>query len=81
MMRLTVQIWRELRHPHVVQFFGGSTVDDPPFLIMPFLRNGNVRRYLMKHPQANRLKLASEIALGLEYLHGRSPPIWCVKRP
>lgn len=48
---------------------------------MPFLRNGNVRRFLIKHPDANRLKLASEIALGLEYLHSRSPPIWCVGAP
>ena len=62
----------------MLQFFGGSTVDEPPFLIMPFLRNGNVRRFLIKHPDANRLKLASEIALGLEYLHSRSPPIWSV---
>ncbi|EJD40029.1 kinase-like protein [Auricularia subglabra TFB-10046 SS5] len=38
-------------------------------LVSPLMKNGNMVEFLRKKPSANRLKLMTEVAEGLEYLH------------
>ncbi|KAG9121021.1 hypothetical protein FRC07_003196, partial [Ceratobasidium sp. 392] len=65
-----VETWQGLRHPHVVQFFGASPRDSPnAFIVSQYLANGNATMYLKRNPQADRVKLARETAVGMEYLH------------
>ncbi|QRW07445.1 Serine/threonine-protein kinase [Ceratobasidium sp. AG-Ba] len=65
-----VETWQGLRHPHVVQFFGASPRDSPnAFIVSQYLANGNALMYLKRNPDADRVKLARETAVGMEYLH------------
>ncbi|KAG8732397.1 hypothetical protein FRC12_019287, partial [Ceratobasidium sp. 428] len=65
-----VETWQGLRHPHVVQFFGASPRESPnAFIVSQYLANGNATMYLKRNPNADRVKLARETAVGMEYLH------------
>jgi hypothetical protein len=55
-----IQNWQILRHPHVLQVFGVSSLDaDPPFIISQYNPNGNANEFLAKNPAANRAKIVS----------------------
>lgn len=64
----------------MAEFLGANILDDKPFLVMPYLKNGNARDYLHKHPNGNRLQIVrtSDVALQPKYvtlyvqLHGVS---------
>lgn len=48
--------------------FGASVYEDPPFIVMPFLRNGDILTYLEDHnPRADRHKL---VRCALVLCHG-----------
>jgi len=67
-----LEVWQSLGHPHVLQLFGGSPPDsDPLFVVTQLQSNGNVNEFLAKYPEANRSKIVFEVALGMQYLHGR----------
>ncbi|KAG6875922.1 hypothetical protein C0993_006786 [Termitomyces sp. T159_Od127] len=44
---------------------------DRPCLVAPWLKNGNINKYLKENPQALRLPLAVGVARGLNYLHDK----------
>jgi len=60
-----------LRHTHVLQFLGANELDDKPFIVMPYLKNGNAHDYVQSHPDCERLRIFQHISLGLVYLHSR----------
>ncbi|KAF7364573.1 Kinase-like protein [Mycena venus] len=63
-------IWSKLRHPNILQFLGANTLDDKPFLVMPYLPY-NAKDFLKQRPTFERLCILRDISLGLEYLHSR----------
>ncbi|KAF9232654.1 kinase-like domain-containing protein, partial [Melanogaster broomeanus] len=65
-----IEIWSELRHDHIVPFYGASTLASPPYIVSRYMKNGNLVQYLSKNPAANRMKLLYEICLGMRFLHG-----------
>jgi hypothetical protein len=40
-----------------VEFLGANVLDEKPFIVMPYLANGNARDYLQEHPNADRLQI------------------------
>jgi len=64
-----IEIWSTVQHPNVVQFLGANILDDKPFIVMPYFKNGNSRDYLQKHPDSDRLQILHGISLGLFHLH------------
>jgi serine/threonine protein kinase len=40
-----------------LEFLGGNTLDDSPFIVMPFMKNGNATDYIEMNPQFNRFKM------------------------
>ena len=44
-----------LRAPIYLEFLGANELDDKPFIVMPYLKNGNARDYVDGHPGCNRL--------------------------
>jgi hypothetical protein len=45
---------------HVVcylEFLGANELDDRPFVVMPYMKNGNARDYVQRHPNCDRLKI------------------------
>ncbi|KAK7470196.1 hypothetical protein VKT23_001634 [Stygiomarasmius scandens] len=69
-------VWKQLKHPNVLPFLGVSTELSPRFcLVSPWMENGNVNSFLEKNPDHDRLRMLSEIAEGLRYLHDCNPQI------
>ncbi|KAJ7788428.1 kinase-like domain-containing protein [Mycena olivaceomarginata] len=69
-IRNEIDIWPTLRHPNIVQFLGANTLDDKPFIVMPFVPY-NAKDFLQERPTFNPLFILRDISLGLEYLHSR----------
>ncbi|KAJ6524675.1 kinase-like domain-containing protein [Mycena vulgaris] len=63
-----INLWVKLRHPHILQFFGANTLDDKPFLVMPYIPH-NAREFLQRRPTFDPVYILLDISLGLQYLH------------
>ncbi|KAG8966362.1 hypothetical protein FRC05_002684 [Tulasnella sp. 425] len=66
--------WRGIFHPHILPFLGYSTYPRV-VIVTPFCQHGNLSSYLENHPAVSRVKLLTEAASGLEFLHHHHPPI------
>ncbi|KAK0493455.1 kinase-like domain-containing protein [Armillaria luteobubalina] len=66
-----IEMWASLRHPNVLPFLGANTSENVPFIVTPYLRNGNSRKFVKIHPNCDRLKILMDITHGLLYLHSR----------
>ncbi|KAJ7156353.1 kinase-like domain-containing protein [Mycena filopes] len=69
-LRNEIDLWSTLRHPNILQFLGANTLDDQPFMVMPYVRY-NAREFLRAHPESDPLPILRDISLGLQYLHSR----------
>ncbi|KDQ51910.1 hypothetical protein JAAARDRAFT_184749, partial [Jaapia argillacea MUCL 33604] len=72
MLQKEVDIWKALRHPNILEFYGVCTTASLPFLVSALKREGHALDYIENHPDANRLKILYEALLGLSYLHAHS---------
>ncbi|KAF9648137.1 kinase-like protein [Thelephora ganbajun] len=63
--------WKHLSHPNILPLLGVSVLTDPHCfrILTEWMPNGNVMRYARSNPEANRLRLLSETASGVAYLH------------
>jgi len=69
------KLWSQLDHPNITPFYGICFDIGPPSapcLVSPYFKNGNVAKYLEQNPNANRMKLVSQVVVGLKYLHGHN---------
>ncbi|KAH8829007.1 kinase-like domain-containing protein [Flagelloscypha sp. PMI_526] len=66
-----IRIWEKLRHPNLLQFLGANVLDDPPFIVMPYMQHGNAMDYLQSHPDINRTRILLQASRGLIYLHSQ----------
>ncbi|KAK0471293.1 kinase-like domain-containing protein [Armillaria novae-zelandiae] len=66
-----IEMWASLRHPNILPFLGANTSENVPFVVTPYLRNGNSRKFVKTHSNCDRLKIVIDIAHGLLYLHSR----------
>lgn len=74
--RLTkeLDIWMSLQHPNITPLIGFVLTDDM-CMISPWYPNGNVGEYIIQHPEVDRIKLVSDVACGLAYLHNLASPM------
>ncbi|KAK1224262.1 hypothetical protein PQX77_012840 [Marasmius sp. AFHP31] len=70
-------VWRQLNHPNVLPFLGVNTeLFAPGFcLVLPWMENGDILKYMKKHSTHDLLKSLREIAAGIAYLHSHEPNI------
>lgn len=74
-----------LRHPHIVAFYGVCTTAAAACIVTEYCAKGSLTQVLRQaRTEATaaaaltwpkRLRLALDAALGMRYLHARSPPI------
>ncbi|KAK7055315.1 kinase domain-containing protein [Favolaschia claudopus] len=76
-----VNIWKELKHPNVLQLYGasGASGDGPWFFVCPYERFGNLSGFLRRVAlegdaardgrESDLLRFMHEVAKGMEYLH------------
>jgi len=66
-----IAVLSDLRHPNLILFLGASI--EPPNLciVYEFMEKGNLYDYLRDHEvtQKERLKMAIDIAIGMNYMH------------
>ena len=51
-----------------LEFLGANELDDKPFIVMPYLKNGNARDYVQKHPNCDRLRIVRRFFICLHTL-------------
>ncbi|KDQ13650.1 hypothetical protein BOTBODRAFT_84575, partial [Botryobasidium botryosum FD-172 SS1] len=68
-----VRVWKNLRHPHILQFIGLGILGSTTYMLSPWMDNGNVLEYLSKNTSEDRLRLLLHVALGIQYLHNFDP--------
>lgn len=67
---------QRVRHPNVVQFLGAVTQTSPMMIVTEYLPKGDLRAYLRRKgalKPAIAVKLALDIARGMNYLHENKP--------
>ncbi|KAJ7142948.1 kinase-like domain-containing protein [Mycena epipterygia] len=69
-LRKEINIWLSLRHPNILQFLGANTLDDKPFIVMPYVPH-NARQFLAQRPTVDPIHILCDVSRGLEYLHSR----------
>ncbi|KAG8964997.1 hypothetical protein FRC00_013773 [Tulasnella sp. 408] len=69
-----IKVWRKLDNPFVLRLYGWCKFEGETYLVSPWLRNGDVVKYLDGNRSRDQkcLSLVHEIAQGLHYLHKQS---------
>ncbi|KAK6947737.1 PAS fold [Dillenia turbinata] len=77
--RKEINIMKRLRHPNVLLFMGAVYSPQRLAIVTEFLPRGSLFRTLHRSNQAldirRRLRMALDVAKGMNYLHTRNPPI------
>ncbi|KAK0187235.1 kinase-like domain-containing protein [Armillaria mellea] len=68
--------WHHLCHRNVSQLYGIVQSESCVGMVSAWCKHGTIRHHLKNvNPKADRMKLMSQIASGVAYLHGFKPPI------
>ncbi|CAA7060147.1 unnamed protein product [Microthlaspi erraticum] len=74
-----IDIMRKLRHPNVLLFMGAVCSEKKSAIVMEYLPRGSLFKILHSSNQPldkkRRLRMALDVARGMNYLHRRTPPI------
>ena len=76
-----VRTLAKLHHRNIVQFYGASLDPAAPmFFVTELMKGGDLYSALRHHPETMRWeklgkKVALDVALGINYLHTRRPPL------
>ncbi|KAG8793747.1 hypothetical protein FRC12_001757 [Ceratobasidium sp. 428] len=64
-----IYVWSQCNHRNVARLIGLVELDGQIVMVSPWMENGNLRTYVNKYPQVDRMKLCIDMADGLAYLH------------
>lgn len=76
-----LNLLKRLRHPNILLYIGACTSGPHYFLVTEYCENGNLFDFLHTQVKKNnlpfkdRVRIATEIAKGVNYLHSFNPPI------
>ncbi|KAG6824877.1 hypothetical protein H0H92_005558 [Tricholoma furcatifolium] len=62
-------LWGQLSHSNILTIYGVYRFQNQICIVSPWMENGDITKYLKLNPDAPRLRLAADVALGLTYLH------------
>ncbi|CAE7202790.1 unnamed protein product [Rhizoctonia solani] len=62
-------IWSKCKHPNVLELIGVTQHRNLIAMVSPWMDNGDLSRFLHKHPETDRYNLCTQIADGVAYLH------------
>ncbi|KAG8862808.1 hypothetical protein FRB96_000818 [Tulasnella sp. 330] len=73
-----VYSWQKADHRRITPMYGYMGINngltgERPLLVSPYYKNKNLRSYLRRTPDANKLDLLYQAAEGLNYLHSCQP--------
>ncbi|EJD40040.1 kinase-like protein, partial [Auricularia subglabra TFB-10046 SS5] len=62
--------WAALEHPRILPLYGMCEFGVQQVgLVSPLISNGNMKNFILKNPEKDRLRLLGQVAEGLKYLH------------
>ncbi|KAG9127452.1 hypothetical protein FRC07_013635 [Ceratobasidium sp. 392] len=61
--------WSKCDHPNVANLLGLAEFRGQIAMVSVWMENGDLRNYVNKYPNVDRLKLCAQVADGLAYLH------------
>ena len=67
-----IETTANLQHPHILPLFDSGRVENTVFYVMPFVQGESLRARLTREhqlPVADAVRIAAEIAAGLDYAH------------
>ena len=67
-----IETTANLQHPHILPLFDSGQVADTVFYVMPYVQGESLRARLNREnqlPVADAIRIASEVASGLDYAH------------
>lgn len=67
-----IETTANLQHPHILPLFDSGRVEGTVFYVMPYVQGESLRSRLTREtqlPVADAIRIASEIAAGLDYAH------------
>jgi tetratricopeptide (TPR) repeat protein/tRNA A-37 threonylcarbamoyl transferase component Bud32 len=67
-----IRVIAQLQHPHILPLFDSGQVEEFFFYVMPFVKGGTLRTRLQQGrvlPLAEAVRIATEVASGLDYAH------------
>ncbi len=69
-----------MRHRNVVMFYGAGrdNHEGMPFLVLEYMERGSLAKLLHSTDTISwdlRLTIATDVARGMQFLHGRNPPV------
>ncbi|KAL1201635.1 putative serine/threonine-protein kinase SIS8 [Cardamine amara subsp. amara] len=74
-----INFMKKLRHPNVLLFMGAICTEEKSAIIMEYMPRGSLFKILHSTNQPldkkRRLRMALDVAKGMNYLHRRNPPI------
>ncbi|KDN33180.1 hypothetical protein RSAG8_13730, partial [Rhizoctonia solani AG-8 WAC10335] len=64
--------WSRMKHRNIHQLMGVIIFKDNYLgMVSEWMENGDLHKYLLKNPGADRYQLCIDVASGLEYMHGQ----------
>lgn len=75
MLKHEFALMANINHQNLLRplFFGIDGIK--PFLVLPFCKNGNLKKWVGKFTEDDAWRLLHDVASGLAYLHKQQPPI------
>ncbi|CAE6460477.1 unnamed protein product [Rhizoctonia solani] len=67
--------WRQLKHNHVLPFYGTCSSGLNTFAVFSWADNGSLAAYIRDHPNCEQMRILAEVSLGLKYLHTFQPVV------
>ncbi|KAG9120049.1 GTP-binding protein Rho1 [Ceratobasidium sp. 392] len=64
-----IHAWTKCHHDNVLELLGLTQHRGKLAVVSPWMENGNLRQYLGRNPDADRVELCLQITRGLAYLH------------
>ncbi|CAE6431161.1 unnamed protein product [Rhizoctonia solani] len=61
--------WTKVKHENVQELLGVVMFQGRVGLVSPWMPYGNLREYILEHPEVNRYVLCIQVATGLSHLH------------
>ncbi|KAH8111281.1 kinase-like domain-containing protein [Phellopilus nigrolimitatus] len=72
-------LWKTLDDGSIIPLFGLASIGTGPSqrvaMVSPWMKNGDLRHYLLENPGTDRIDMLYEVVEGIEYLHELSPPV------